>query len=59
MKKSVKRALTVCGAAAMMLSAAQISAFADGDVKEVSLHLPTVYDLPDAPHGRGCHQSDH
>ena len=49
MKKSVKRALTVCGAAAMMLSAAQISAFADGDVKEVSLHLPTVYDLPDAP----------
>ena len=33
----------------MMLSAAQISAFADGDVKEVSLHLPTVYDLPDAP----------
>ena len=49
LKKSVKRALTVCGAAAMMLSAAQISAFADGDVKEVSLHLPTVYDLPDAP----------
>ena len=49
MKKSVKRALTVCGAAAMMLSAAQITAFADGDVKEVSLHLPTVYDLPDAP----------
>ena len=33
MKKSVKRALTVCGAAAMMLSAAQISAFADGDVQ--------------------------
>ena len=49
MKKSVKRMLTVCGAAAMMLSAAQITAFADGDVKEVSLHLPTVYDLPDAP----------
>lgn len=49
MKKSVKKALTACGAAAMMLSAAQISAFADGDVKEVSLHLPTVYDLPDAP----------
>ena len=36
MKKSVKKALTACGAAAMMLSAAQISAFADGDVKEVS-----------------------
>ena len=49
MKKSVRRMLTVCGAAAMMLSAAQITAFADGDVKEVSLHLPTVYDLPDAP----------
>ena len=49
MKKTVRRMLTVCGAAAMMLSAAQITAFADGDVKEVSLHLPTVYDLPDAP----------
>ena len=24
-------------------------AFADGDVKEVALHMPTVYDLPDAP----------
>ena len=24
-------------------------AFADGDVKEVALHMPTIYDLPDAP----------
>ena len=49
MKKTIRRMLTVCGAAAMMLSAAQIIAFADGDVKEVALHMPTVYDLPDAP----------
>ncbi len=49
MKKTVRRMLTVCGATAMMLSAAQITAFADGDVKEVALHMPTIYDLPDAP----------
>ena len=30
MKKTIRRMLTVCGAAAMMLSAAQIIAFADG-----------------------------
>ena len=47
-EKSVKKLLPHV-AVAMMLSAAQISAFADRDVKEVSLHLPTVYDLPDAP----------
>ena len=41
MKKTVRRMLTVCGASAMMLSAAQITAFADGDVKEVALHMPT------------------
>lgn len=45
MKKTIRRMLTVCGAA-QMLSAAQIIAFADGDVKEVALHMPTVYDLP-------------
>ena len=33
MKKTIRRMLTVCGAAAMMLSAAQITAFADGDVR--------------------------
>lgn len=49
MKKTVRRMLTVCGATAMMLSAAQITAFADGDVKEVALHIPVVYDMPDAP----------
>ncbi|MFR6469082.1 MAG: hypothetical protein ACLUQB_06940 [Lachnospiraceae bacterium] len=54
MKKTIRRMLTVCGAAAMMLSAAQIIAFADGDVKEVALHMPTVYDAG-CSDGRGCY----
>lgn len=48
MKKTVVKMLTAAGAAAMLLSAAQMTALADGDVKTVALHIPTVYDLPDA-----------